>query len=236
MKRFDEAIGWYQKVESGEWVRAQLKVATILARQQGLDAGRQYLRRIEPRSGDDRIQMIQVEAQLLRDAKAWNDTYEMLTKAVAEYPDSFELRYDRAMAAERIDRLDVLEEDLRRVISMKPDYAHAYNALGYTLAEKTDRLPEAKALIEKAHELSPDDPFILDSLGWVNYRLGRVDDALRHLQSAYAVRPDPEIAAHLGEVLWKVGQRDEAEKIWRAALTENPNHETLTTVMQKYRP
>lgn len=236
MKRVDEAIGWYRKVESGDWVRAQLKIATLISRQQGLAAGREYLHRIEPRTADDRIQMIQVEAQLLRDAKAWRETFDMLSKAVAQYPDSFELLYDRAMAAERVDRIDVLEADLRRVIQMKPDYAHAYNALGYTLAEKTDRLAEAKDLIEKAVKLSPDDPFIMDSLGWVFYRMGKVQEALKHLQFAYTSRPDPEIAAHLGEVLWKSGQRDEAQKVWRAALTENPNHETLLTVIQKYRP
>ena len=235
-KHYDEAISWYQKVESGDRLRAQLKIATLIARQQGLPAGREYLHRIEPQSGEDRIQVIQVEAQLLRDAKAWKDTFDMLSEALREYPDSFELLYDRAMAAERVERLDILEEDLRRVIRMKPDYAHAYNALGYTLAEKTARLAEAKDLIEKAHKLSPEDPFILDSLGWVHYRLGNVHDALKHLQAAYGLRTDPEIAAHLGEVLWKVGQRDEAQKIWRAALTENPDHETLTAVMQKFRP
>jgi tetratricopeptide (TPR) repeat protein len=236
LKNYDEAIAWYQKVESGDWVRAQLKVATLIARQQGLAAGREYLHRIEPRSSDDQVQMIQVEAQLLRDAKAWRETYDMLSDAVKQYPDSYELLYDHAMAAERIDRIDVLESDLRRVIKMRPEYAHAYNALGYTLAEKTDRLSEAKGLIEKAYKLAPDDPFILDSLGWVQYRMGDVEDALKHLHAAYTARNDPEIAAHLGEVLWKVGQHDEAQKIWRAALTENPNHETLITVMQKYRP
>jgi tetratricopeptide (TPR) repeat protein len=236
LKLVDEAIGWYQKVESGDWVRAQLKIATLISHQQGLAAGREYLHRIEPRSDDDRIQMIQVEAQLLRDAKAWRETFDLLSKAVEQYPDSFELLYDRAMAAEHIDRIDVLEADLRRVIKMKPDYAHAYNALGYTLAEKTNRLAEAKDLIEKAVKLSPDDPFIIDSLGWVFYRMGQVQEALKHLQFAYTSRPDPEIAAHLGEVLWKSGQRDEAQKVWRAALTENPNHETLLTVIQKYRP
>lgn len=236
LKRYDEAIGWYQKVDSSDWVRAQLKIATLIARQQGLAAGREYLQKIEPKTADDRIQMIQVEAQLLRDAKAWKETYELLTKAVAQYPDSYELLYDRAMAAERIDRLDVLEADLRKVIEMKPDYAHAYNALGYTLAEKTNRLAEARDLIEKAYKLAPDDPFIMDSLGWVHYRMGQVNVALKHLQQAYSARPDPEIAAHLGEVLWKSGQRDQAQKIWRAALTENPNHESLLAVMQKYRP
>jgi len=236
LKRYEEAIGWYQKVDSADWVRAQLKIATLIARQQGLAAGREYLQKIDPRSTEDSIQMIQVEAQLLRDAKEWRETYDMLSKAVARFPDSFELLYDRAMAAERIDKLDVLETDLKRVIKMKPDYAHAYNALGYTLAEKTNRLAEAKDLIEKAYKLSPDDPFIMDSLGWVHYRLGHVEEALKHLHTAYNARPDPEIAAHLGEVLWRSGQRDEAQKIWRAALSENPNHETLLAVMQKYRP
>jgi tetratricopeptide (TPR) repeat protein len=236
LKRFDEAIAWYQKVESNDWVRAQLKVATLIARQQGLEAGREYLRKIEPRSGEDRVQVIQVEAQLLRDARAWQQAFDLLSESVDQFPDSYELLYDRAMAAERVDRIDVLEKDLRRVIRMKPDYAHAYNALGYTLVERTNRLDEARDLIEKAHKLAPDDPFIMDSLGWVLYRLGQVDDALKHLHAAYNVRNDPEIAAHLGEVLWKAGQRDEAQKIWRAALTQNPDHETLITVMQKYRP
>ncbi len=236
MKRIDEAIEWYQKVESGDWVRAQLKIATLMSRQQGLAAGRQYLQAIEPRSPEDRIQIIQVEATLLREARAWRDTYDFLTRSLTEFPDSYELLYDRAMAAERIDRIDVLEADLKRVIKLKPDYAHAYNALGYTLAEKTNRLAEARDLIEKAYKLSPDDPFILDSMGWVSFRMGRVEEALKHLQQAYGLRPDPEIAAHLGEVLWKVGQRDEAQKVWRAALSDNPNHETLTTVMQKFRP
>jgi len=155
---------------------------------------------------------------------------------VLEYPDSFELLYDRAMAAERVDRLDVVETDLRRVIQMKPDYAHAYNALGYTLADRTDRLNEAKGLIEQAIKLAPDDPFILDSLGWVYYRLGNNEEAIRHLQSAYTARPDPEIAAHLGEVLWNSGKREEARKVWSAALSANPDHETLLAVIQKFKP
>ena len=236
LKRYEEAIGWYQKVDSGDWVRAQLKIGTLISRQQGLQAGRDYLARIEPRSSEDRIQIVQVEAQLLREAKQWRETFDLLSKAVLAHPESHELLYDRAMSAERVEKLEVLEADLRRVIRMKPDYAHAYNALGYTLAEKTDRLEEARELIEKAHKLAPDDPFIMDSVGWVHFRLGNVEEALKHLQRAYTARPDPEIAAHLGEVLWRAGQHDEAQKIWRAALTENPNHETLIAVMQKYRP
>lgn len=235
-KQPDEAIAWYRKVEGQDWLRSQLRIATLVAKRDGLAKGREYLQGISPRTQEDRIQMIQIEAQLLRDARAWGDTYELLSQAVSQFPDSFELLYDRAMAAERVNKLDVLEADLRRVIEMKPDYAHAYNALGYTLADRTDRLDEALALIEKAVKLAPGDPFILDSLGWVQYRRGHFDEALKHLREAYALRPDPEIAAHLGEVLWKMGKQDEARRIWQAALSENPDHETLLAVMQKHKP
>ena len=154
-----------------------------------------------------------------------------------EYPESFELLYDRAMAAERIDRLDVAEADLRRVIKMKPDYAHAYNALGYTLAEKTDRLTEAKhadraggqALARRS--VHPRQPR-LGALPPGQPRGGAEASCRAPTDSA----PDPEIAAHLGEVLWKIGQRDEARKIWRTALAENPEHETLLAVIQKFKP
>jgi tetratricopeptide (TPR) repeat protein len=235
-KRPDEAIDWYQRVEGADWMRSQLRIATLLAKRDGLAKAREFLQSLEPRTQDDRIQMIQIEAQLLRDARAWGDTYEMLTQAVAQFPESFELLYDRAMAAERVNKLDVLEADLRRVIALKPDYAHAYNALGYTLADRTDRLDEAYELIGKALKLTPGDPFILDSLGWVEYRRGNLEEALKHLREAHAARPDPEIAAHLGEVLWKLGRRDEAKGIWQAALTENPDHESLLAVMQKFKP
>jgi len=234
LKNYDEAIGWYQKVEAGDWVRAQLKIATLVARQQGMEAGRKYLEKIDVRNPEDRIEIIQVEAQFLRDSKQWQAAYDLLTKAVKDNPDSYELLYDRAMAAEKLDKLEVLEIDLRKVIRMKPDYAHAYNALGYTLADRTDRLAEAKELIEKAYKLAPDDPFILDSLGWVYYRMGDTQSALKHLQDAYVYRSDPEIAAHLGQVMWDSGKHEEAQKIWRAALKENPNHETLLAVMQKH--
>ena len=235
-KRPDDAIDWYRRVEGADWMRSQLRIATLVAKRDGLAKAREFLQSLEPRTQDDRIQMIQIEAQLLRDARAWGDTYEMLTQAVAQFPESFELLYDRAMAAERVNKLDVLEADLRRVIALKPDYAHAYNALGYTLADRTDRLDEAYELIGKALKLAPGDPFILDSLGWVQYRRGNLEEALGHLREAHAARPDPEIAAHLGEVLWKLGRRDEAKGIWQTALTENPDHESLLAVMQKFKP
>jgi tetratricopeptide (TPR) repeat protein len=235
-KRPAEAIDWYQKVDGADWMRAQLRIATLIAKRDGLAKGREYLRALEPRTQDDGVQIVQLEAQLLRDAKAWQETYDMLSSAVERFPDSFELLYDRAMAAERVGRLDVLEADLRRVIALKPDYAHAYNALGYTLADRTDRIDEAYSLIEKALKLAPDDPFILDSLGWVQYRRGMLGEALKNLKSAYDARPDPEIAAHLGEVLWKLGKKDEASQVWKTALSDHPDHEALLTVIQKFKP
>jgi tetratricopeptide (TPR) repeat protein len=235
-KRLDEAIDWYRKVEGVDWMRAQMRIAMLVAKRDGLAKGREFLQGIHPRTQEDQIQMVQVEAQLLRDAKAWQDAYDILAAGVERFPESYELLYDRAMSAERVGKLDVLEADLRRVIELKPDYAHAYNALGYTLADRAERLDEAYALIEKALKLSPEDPFILDSLGWVQYRRGNFDEALKNLKSAYGSRPDPEIAAHLGEVLWKLGQHDEASKVWKTALADHPDHESLLAVMQKFKP
>ena len=124
--------------------------------------------------------------------------------------------------------------DLQRVIELKPDHAHAYNALGYTLAERNQRLGEAYELVRKALAIAPNDAFIQDSLGWVQFRLGRLDEALKTLRGAYQLRRDPEIAAHLGEVLWAIGDRDEALKVWRASLSENPGNEMLATVIKRF--
>jgi Flp pilus assembly protein TadD len=142
--------------------------------------------------------------------------------------------YDLAMMAEKTDRLDVLETNLRRLIEMRPDHAHAYNALGYTLADRTDRFEEAYQLIDKALKLAPEDPFIQDSMGWVLYRLGRLQEARSYLEKAYKRRPDPEIAAHLGEVLWALGRRDEARRMWQSALAEHPTNETVLAVIKKF--
>ena len=234
-KRTDDALGWYGKVE-GERIKAQVRSASLIARRDGLARAREQLRGLTPQNAQERLLVVQAEAQLLREAKAWQEAFDLLTAAIERQPESFELLYDRAMVAERVDRLDVLEADLRRVIELKPDYAHAYNALGYTLADRNTRIDEAYALIARAIALAPDDPFILDSLGWVEYRRGNLEEALKHLRNAYRERPDPEIAAHLGEVLWHAGERDEARKIWRASLADNPDHEALRAVIQKFEP
>jgi len=160
----------------------------------------------------------------------------MLGTALQAQPDQPELLYDMALTAEKLDRFDLLEENLRKVIKEKPDYAHAYNALGYSLADRNQRLPEARKLIEKALQLSPDDSFIIDSMGWVLYREGDLRGAARYLRRAYDGRQDAEIGAHLGEVLWVGGERDEARRIWNEALKIYPDNETLQKTVKRFIP
>jgi tetratricopeptide (TPR) repeat protein len=227
-------------VKGGDYfVNAQLKIAGIVAKRDGMPAGRKILQdahAAQTDSPETRIQLILAEAQLLRDAKAYKEAFGALSAAIDKNPGTADLLYDRAMVAEKIDKFDVVEADLRKVIELKPDHAHAYNALGYTFAERNMRLDEAYTLVSKAVSLSPDDAFIQDSLGWVYFRSGRVDEALATLKKAYEKRRDPEIAAHLGEVLWVKGARAEAAKLWQAALLENPENELLKTVIAKFKP
>jgi tetratricopeptide (TPR) repeat protein len=235
-----DAIEWYRQVRGGDYfVTAQLRTAGIIAKRDGMPAGRKYLQETQAAQIDapeTRIQLILAEAQLLRDAKAYKDAFGALTDAIDKNPGTADLLYDRAMVAEKIDKFDVVEADLRKVIELKPEHAHAYNALGYTFAERNHRLDEAYTLVQKALSLSPGDAFILDSLGWVQFRTGRVDEALATLKKAYQTRRDPEIAAHLGEVLWVKGERTEAVKLWKAALLENPENDMLKSVVAKFKP
>jgi Flp pilus assembly protein TadD len=149
------------------------------------------------------------------------------------FPDDADLLYEQAMMAEKMSRIDEMERLLRKVIEIKPDHHHAYNALGYSLADRSQRLPEAQSLIKKALELAPGDPFITDSLGWVEYRLGNRDEATRLLRQAYAARPDPEIAAHLGEVLWVSGSHDDARRIWREGRDRDTANEVLRETLTR---
>jgi tetratricopeptide (TPR) repeat protein len=234
-KRIPEAMQWYAQVKGGEqFIPAQARYAFLLGRQNKLAEARQYLQNVQVQSDEQRAMLIQAEAQLLREARAYRESYELLAGALEKQPENTDLLYDTALAAEKIDMLDVLESNLRRLIKMKPDHAQAYNALGYTLADRNQRLPEAKGYIEKALALSPEDPFILDSMGWVHFRMGNVKEGLDFLQRAYKTRPDPEIAAHLGEVLWSKGKQAEAEKIWRDSAAEHPENELLTETMKRF--
>jgi tetratricopeptide (TPR) repeat protein len=234
-KRTEDAIAYYANVRGGDQaVPAAARHALLLGRMNRLEEARRVLQETEAQTDVQRAMLAQAEAQVLRDAKQHREAFDVVSDALAQQPDNPDLLYDVAMAAEKVDRLDVFEEKLKRLIEIKPDHAQAYNALGYTLADRNIRLSEARAFIEKALSLSPDDAFILDSMGWVQYRQGSIDEGLRYLQRAYAVRPDPEIAAHLGEVLWAKGMKQEAERLWRAALAEHPASEELRDAVGKF--
>jgi tetratricopeptide (TPR) repeat protein len=236
-KRYPEAIDWYKEVTAGaQYIPAQIRRAQVMAKQGDLAGARKLLHDVSVNSNQQRVQLILAEAQLLREADRTQEAFALVGAALEKLPDDTDLLYDYAMLAEKLDRMDILESSLRKVIKLRPDYAHAYNALGYSLADRSMRLPEARELVQKALTLSPDDAFIIDSMGWVEYRLGDPQEALKYLRKAYADRQDPEIAAHLGEVLWTVGQRAEAEKVWGEALAKAPQNETLIKTINRFKP
>lgn len=221
-------------VDSPEQALAvQTRRATMLAKQGKLDEARAAIRAVPEREPDDARLKLLTEAQLLRDNGEPETAYQLLNAELQNDPEDESLLYDTAMAAERANRVDEMERLLRKLIEIKPDLASAYNALGYSLADRGVRLLEAKALIEKAVQLSPEDAYIQDSLGWVEFRLGRAAEARRLLEAAYKARPDVEIATHLGEVMWSQGDREGARRIWSEAQRVDPNHETLVKTLKR---
>lgn len=235
-KGWEDAAKWYGQVGDGEfYLNAQIHLAGALAKQGKLDDAVRRLQQVEPANNQQRALLIQAEAQLMREAGRYQAAFDLLGRGLEKLPNYPDLLYDHAMAAEKLEKLDILEKDLRRLIEIKPDYANAYNALGYTFADRGIRLDEARSLVEKALTLAPDDPFVMDSMGWVYFRFGEYDKAAELLRKALALRPDPEISAHLGEVLWAKGSLEDARKVWRSALDLAPDNEVLRNVMQKYK-
>jgi len=236
-KNFPEALRWYDEVTDGDqYLQAQIRYALVLGKQGELDAARAHLHQVDVGSEQARVQLLLTEAQMLRDAKQPRAAFELIGNALKSMPDQPDLLYDYAMLAEKLERMDLLESSLKKLIRLRPDHAHAYNALGYSLADRNERLPEAQGLIEKALELSPEDPFIIDSMGWVLYRMGKSSQALEYLRKAFSARPDPEIAAHLGEVLWVAGEHREAEKIWLDAAKKTPDNDALNSTIKRFKP
>lgn len=233
--KLDEALGLYAKVESGDqMVQARMRSAQILAGQGKLDEARKLLSEASTGSEEQSIQFAIAEAALLRKAKQPQAAFDLLDARLEQQPDNAELLYETALLAERLDQLEIMERRLRRLIELQPGYAQAYNALGYSFAERGIRLPEARELIDKALTLLPNDTFILDSLGWVLYRQGDLSGALATLERAYGMRDDPEIGAHLGEVLWALGRKDDAQKLLRAAQKKHPDNEPLADAVKKF--
>jgi tetratricopeptide (TPR) repeat protein len=237
MKQPEKASAQYAEVKAGNYlVSARARQAALLAQAGKLEEARALLAFTHGENDAQNVRLIEAQAELLRDSKQLTAAYEVLSEGLKRFPDSANLLYDRAMVAEKLNKLDVLEADLRRVIVLRPDDAQAYNALGYTLADRTNRLAESIALLDKALALAPDDPFILDSVGWAQYRAGNLGRAQENLERAYRLRPDPEIAAHLGEVLWARGQRAEAGKLWQTSLQTYPHNEVLLETLNRLKP
>ncbi|MES2098423.1 MAG: tetratricopeptide repeat protein [Pseudomonadota bacterium] len=233
---FKGAEAWLAKIDNPKRaLEVQARRASLLAREGKVKEARELIRRVPEKTPDDARAKVLAEAQVLRDAKLWRDASDVLTQANKKFPDDVDLIYEQSMMAEKLNRLADMERLLRRVIELKPDHQHAYNALGYSLAERNLRLPEARTLIKKALELSPGEPSITDSLGWVEYRLGNRDEAVRLLREAYRGQPDAEIAAHLGEVLWVSGQTDEARKVWREGRQRDATNDVLRETLARLR-
>ena len=235
-KDFLMADAWLQRIDSQDGLlNAQLRRAALLARQGKLEDARQLIRSQPELSPAEGRLKIGAEVQLLRDSKQYQGAYEVLAQAIADNPDDYDLIYDLAMVAEKLGKLEEMERLLRSVIAAKPEDAQSYNALGYSLAERGIRLAEAKQLILKALDYAPNDPFISDSLGWVEFRSGNLAEAQRILEVAFKARPDAEIATHLGEVLWTQGQREQALSIWKQGLQLNAENETLLQTLKRLR-
>ncbi|CAB5667667.1 Putative Zn-dependent protease, contains TPR repeats [Delftia tsuruhatensis] len=232
--RFAEADALLRRIDDApNLLSVQTRRAALLARQGKLKEARALIEAV-PASGPSQQRLKRLaEVQLLRDADQPAQAYALQAQLQKQDPDDAELAYDTALLAERIGKHDEMERLLRDIIARKPDFQHAYNALGYSFAERGIHLDEAEKLVGKALEMSPGDPFITDSLGWVKFRRGELDEALRLLESAYANRPDVEIAAHLGEVLWAKGEHDRARQVWGQALAKSPDNSTLRETLRR---
>jgi tetratricopeptide (TPR) repeat protein len=225
---FKAAKGWLDQIDDPQRaLEVELRRASLLARQGRMDEAVQLVRQAPESNEVEARAKVLAEAQLLRESKMYEQANQVLDKANLRFVNDTDILYEQAMLAEKLDRADDMERLLRRVMELRPDYYHAHNALGYSLADRGLRLPEAKALIQRALELAPGEPFIIDSLGWVEYRMGDRTEAIKHLRQAYQARPDAEIAAHLGEALWVDGQLDEARRILREGKARDPSNEAM---------
>ena len=235
-KQYEKAMTWFQGVNKGENLfEAQIRIGLLLAKTGDIDAARNHLKTVRANGTREQTTLIQAEGELLIENKHYHKAMAVFDEALqAGY--NADLLYSRAMLAEKMGRIDILEQDLRGILDREPDHAQALNALGYTLTDRTDRHQEALALIQHALSLNPNDFFILDSMGWVLYRLGRHEEAIDYLRRAMSIRQDPEIAAHLGEVLWVIGDKKGAKEIWKTALQVTPEDSHILDTIKRFKP
>ena len=232
------ALGWLDRLDTPDpkiQFGSDLRRAQLTAKQGDLAGARKLLGTLKPQDPAEQAQVVLVDAQLLREAGKNQEAYKLMEQGLKRFPDNTDFLYDFALMAEKMGKTGVMEKSLRQVIAKAPENHQAYNALGYSLADRNVRLKEAYQLIDKAQKMAPNDPFIMDSMGWVQYRLGKLDAAETQLRKAYQLRNDPEIAIHLGEVLWKKGQHDDARKLWREARAKDPKNDALKSTLNRLR-
>jgi tetratricopeptide (TPR) repeat protein len=228
------AIQWYDKVDRGDnYLNAQTRSALLQARLGDVEAARARLGAVQARMPDQSQRLYLVEGDILRDIERYDEAMQVYDHALQEIPDSTELLYARAMVAEKLGRIDWLERDLLAIIEREPDNVDALNSLGYTLADRTNRFDEAETYVKQALVLRPDSFYILDSMGWVQYRKGDLPEALKYLRRAMELGKDAEVAAHLGEVLWVSGDREAARAAWKLGLEYAPDNKSLLAVIKR---
>ena len=231
----EAAMQYYSQVREGNnYIDAQIRIAAMLAAQGDIDAARAHVQNISAPTLDMELRLFLAEGEILRNANKYQEAYDVYSLALQQMPDNPQLLYARALTAEKMGRVDEAVADLELIVKNEPNNAEALNALGYTLVDLTHRIAEGQQYIEKALKQKPDDPAILDSMGWAYYRLGQHKKALQYLQRAFDKLKDPEIAAHLGEVLWVLGEKDQARQIWDEALRETPKDKVLLNVIERF--
>ncbi|MHB8534328.1 MAG: tetratricopeptide repeat protein [Sulfuricaulis sp.] len=236
LKHYDEAARWYREISNGEYYfDAQLRLGLVQARQGNPTTARQHLESLVPQNDRERVQRALTEEQILREARQYHQALDVMNAALKAVPGEKDLLYARALLAEKLGNYDVTERDLRAILKQDPKNVNALNALGYTLTDRTTRYKEALDLLQQAMALKPDDAYIMDSMGWLQYRLGNNAEAVKYLKHALDIRNDAEIAAHLGEVLWVMGDHRQAESVWSRALRETPDNEALNSVIKKFK-
>lgn len=234
---YDKALEWLGRIDQDEEDEVSLSVdikkAQIYARKGNIQRARKIISELESENPYEKERLLLTEAQILRDVKKPYDALDVLQNGLTEFPKSTNILYDYALTAENLGKYGEMEVALRKIIEIDPKYQQAYNALGYSLADRSIRLEEAYDLIDKAMKLAPNDPFITDSLGWVLFRQGKMDEAEQQLQRAYQLRQDPEIAVHLGEVLWAKGNKEKAMAFFRQAYAKDPKSELLQSTLSR---
>ena len=234
---YQSAQEWYERITDGErYISAQVRAAAMAAKLGDMDEMALRLSELRRENPDNSVQLYISQADILREEEQHESAVAVLSSALQEFPDNHDLLYSRALAAERVDDLVMLEDDLRQILASDPDNGHALNALGYTLADRTDRYQEALELLQRAIEILPDDPAVLDSMGWIKYRLGDNQAALEYLRKAFEINQDPEIVSHYSEVLWETDQREQARKIWQEAFEKAPENRFLLRLQDRFQP